>query len=95
MQDISERILKYIADHGEVDTLDLATIFGEDHQKVVGGVKSIEATGELIRSVPSTRKSWKLTAEGRDILEHGSHEANVFQAVPKDGIAQSELMKVG
>ncbi|XP_040153845.1 phenylalanine--tRNA ligase alpha subunit [Anopheles arabiensis] len=95
MQDISERILKYIADHGEVDTLDLATIFGEDHQKVVGGVKSIEATGELIRSVPSTRKSWKLTAEGRDILEHGSHEANVFQAVPKDGIAQSELMKCG
>uniref|UniRef100_A0A182FAI0 phenylalanine--tRNA ligase n=1 Tax=Anopheles albimanus TaxID=7167 RepID=A0A182FAI0_ANOAL len=95
MQDISERILKYIDEHGEVDTLDLAAVFQEDHQKIVGGVKSIEANGDLIRSQPSTRKSWKLTAEGEHIVQHGSHEANIFHAVPSAGIAQAELMKCG
>ena len=33
-----------------------------------------------------------LTAEGEGMVEHGSHEARVFNAVPKDGIAQSQLM---
>ena len=33
-----------------------------------------------------------LTGEGEDMVKNGSYEARVFDAVPKDGIAQSQLM---
>lgn len=32
-----------------------------------------------------------LTREGLDIVEHGSHEARVFNAIPKDGLAIEQL----
>ncbi|KAL1377710.1 hypothetical protein pipiens_014355 [Culex pipiens pipiens] len=94
MQDLTERILQYIDQHGTVDTLDLVPVFGLDHQKIVGGVKSIESTVEgVIRTEQATRKCWELTEEGKVILEKGSHEAAIFRAVPAEGIAQAELMK--
>ena len=36
---------------------------------------------------------WVLTEEGNEIVDKGSHEAKVFEAIPagKDGIAISEL----
>lgn len=78
-----------------VDTLELATQFNEDHQKVIGALKSIEANGNLVISEPTSSKCWLLTEEGQQVLEHGSHEAAVFNAVPAEGISQAELMKVG
>ncbi|XP_053693925.1 phenylalanine--tRNA ligase alpha subunit [Sabethes cyaneus] len=94
MQDLTERILLYIEKHGDVDTLDLVPVFGEDHQKIIGGVKSIESTvADLIITKPATRKTWELTDEGKFILGNGSHEAAVFGAVPNAGISQAELMK--
>ncbi|XP_055540146.1 phenylalanine--tRNA ligase alpha subunit [Wyeomyia smithii] len=95
MSELTERILLYIEQHGDVDTLDLVPIFGEDHQKIIGGVKSIESTSaELINTTPATRKTWELTEEGRQILANGSHEATVFNAVPEAGISQADLMKI-
>ena len=36
---------------------------------------------------------WVLTDEGKDIVKHGSHEAQVFYAInPEKGTLQSELM---
>lgn len=43
-------------------------------------------------------KEWALTEEGQHVLEHGSHEAAVYNAVPADatGIRQAEVFsKVG
>lgn len=92
--ELTEQILLHIEQHGSVDTLDLVQLFGLDHQKIVGALKSIEAHGDLVHSEPAARKTWALTAEGQSVVEHGSHEAVVFNAIPADGIAQADLMKV-
>ncbi len=36
-----ERILKYLKEHGSADSLLLAKEWNEDHQKIVGAVKSL------------------------------------------------------
>ena len=89
-----EDLLKHLETVDSVDTLDLVAVFNEDHQKIIGALKSIEAHGNLVTSEPASRKTWSLTAEGQQVLEHGSHEAAVFNAVPEGGISQAELMKV-
>lgn len=92
--DLTEQLLKYVDENGQVDTLDLVPVFGVDHQKIVGTLKSIQATGDLVNAEPTSRKTWELTEEGKSVLENGSHEACVYNAVPADGIAQVDLMKV-
>lgn len=92
--ELTEQILKYVDENGEVDTLDLVPVFGVDHQKVIGALKSIEANGELLSTMQTSHKSWELTDEGKAVLENGSHEAIVFKSVPADGILQADLLKV-
>lgn len=92
--ELTEQILKYVDDNGKVDTLDLVPVFGVDHQKIIGALKSIEANGELLQTEQTSRKTWDLTEEGKSVLVNGSHEACVFNAVPADGIPQADLMKV-
>ena len=92
--ELTELLLKHLETQDNVDTLDLVSVFNEDHQKIVGALKSIEANGNLVLSEPTSRKTWALTDEGRFVLENGSHEAVVYRAVPESGISQAELMKV-
>lgn len=92
--ELTEQILKYVDENGKVDTLDLVPVFGVDHQKIIGALKSIEANGELLNTEQNSHKSWGLSDEGKDVLANGSHEAVVFNAVPSEGIAQADLMKV-
>lgn len=93
--DLTEQLLKYVDEHGRVDTLDLVPVFGVDHQKIVGALKSIQATGDLLSAEQTSRKTWELTDEGKLVLANGSHEACVFNAVPTEGgISQADLMKV-
>lgn len=93
--ELTEQILKYIEQHEKADTLDLAAEFSEDHQKVVGALKSIQAHGDLLNSETTSRKAWQVSDEGQYVIEHGSHEASVYNAIPADtGITQAELMKV-
>lgn len=92
--ELTEQILKYVDENGQVDTLDLVPVFGVDHQKIIGALKSIEANGDLLTAEQISHKSWELTQEGKDVLANGSHEAVVFNAVPSEGIAQPDLMKV-
>lgn len=92
--ELTEQILNYIDEHDKADTLDLAAEFGEDHQKVVGALKSIQAHGDLLNSETTSRKAWQVTDEGQYVIEYGSHEAFVYNAIPPEGISQAELMKV-
>lgn len=92
--ELTEQILKFVNENGKVDTLDLVPVFGVDHQKIVGALKSIEANGELLQTEQTSHKSWELSSEGKEVLANGSHEAVVFNAVPSEGIAQADLMKV-
>lgn len=92
--DLTERILLHVQGVDKVDTLDLAELFGVDHQKIVGALKSIQAHGESILKVETvTHKTLALTEEGESVVANGSHEAVVYASVPESGIAQAELMK--
>lgn len=93
--ELTEQILKYIEQHTQADTLDLAAEFSEEHQKVVGALKSIQAHGDLLSAETTSRKAWQVTDEGQYVIENGSHEACVYNAIPVEGgISQAELMKV-
>jgi len=40
-----------------------------------------------------SKKKWEVTDEGKHIIEHGSHEAVVYNAIPDEGIPQMKLVK--
>ncbi|XP_012889636.1 PREDICTED: phenylalanine--tRNA ligase alpha subunit-like [Dipodomys ordii] len=48
----------------------------------------------VIEAELRSTKRWELTAEGEEMAREGSHEARVFQSVPAEGLAQSELMRL-
>lgn len=91
--ELNERILHNLEKCNKVETLHLAAEFGEDHQKIVGAVKSLEAL-EMVLSDPVKSTRWELTVEGRQVAEKGSHEAVLYRSIPEAGISQAEVMKV-
>ncbi|KAK2589335.1 hypothetical protein KPH14_007883 [Odynerus spinipes] len=92
-KELADEILKYLAENNEANSLDLANIFNEDHQKIVGAIKSLQALGDqLIEATLISQQKWEVTTEGQHIIEHGSHEAAIYNAIPDDGIPQSDIM---
>lgn len=91
--ELNERILHVLDKSEKVNTLKLASEFNEDHQKIVGAVKSLEAL-EMVTSEPVKSTRWELTEEGQLVADKGSHEAVLYRSVPDTGIPQAELMKV-
>ncbi|KAK2143300.1 hypothetical protein LSH36_855g00035 [Paralvinella palmiformis] len=93
MADLADEILLYLADKSSFNTLELANKRDIDHQKIVGAIKSIQAKGNLVTCDQKSSKHLELTAEGKQIAEHGSHEAVLYSAIPvHDGTIQVELM---
>ncbi|XP_071952919.1 phenylalanine--tRNA ligase alpha subunit-like [Antedon mediterranea] len=87
-------ILKLVNENEAIDTVKIASIFGKDHQQIVGAVNSLKSVGDVIQTEQLSNKHWELTKEGKLFVEHGSHEACVYEAVPSDtGIKQADLMK--
>ncbi|XP_067119178.1 phenylalanine--tRNA ligase alpha subunit isoform X2 [Centruroides vittatus] len=93
MAETAEFILKFLEENGRGDSLDLAKKLGEDHQKVVGAIKSLQALGDVISAQQQNHKYWEVTEEGQEVISRGSHEALLYHAVPEDGISQKELMQ--
>ncbi|XP_063218081.1 phenylalanine--tRNA ligase alpha subunit [Bacillus rossius redtenbacheri] len=92
--DVCEKVLQYLDKTPSVSTVDLANYIKEDHQTVVGAVKSLQSLGDLITAEPQSWKVWELTDEGRLVADKGSYEFHVFSAIPPDsGIPQEELMR--
>jgi len=47
----------------------------------------------VIASEQRSFNTWSLTDEGKQVLQHGSHEAVVYNAVdPNEGTLQAEVM---
>lgn len=90
--ELNERILHYLEKCETADTLKIASEFSEDHQKVVGAVKSLEAL-EMVVSEAVKNTRWELTGEGQQVADNGSHEAVLYKSIPESGIPQAELMK--
>lgn len=94
--ELTERILKFLEGVEQVGSLQLAAELGIEHQKIVGAVKSIQAHGERLLNVePVMRKSLELTKEGQEVAQGGSHEANIYYAVPEQGIERTVLLAPG
>ena len=49
MADISEKILAYIDSHEKLDTLEFAREIKQDHQKIIGAIKSIQTYDKVIK----------------------------------------------
>ena len=47
----------------------------------------------MITVKPISQKKWEITDEGKYVIEHGSHEAVVYNAIPDEGISQAKLIK--
>lgn len=70
---LPETILSLIDKHkGEpLDTLQISSILSEDHQKIVGAVKSLQTIENLIDVQEKSLKVWELTDEGREVAQKG------------------------
>ncbi|CAG2192171.1 FARSA [Mytilus edulis] len=90
---LAEVVLQHVDKKGHINSLELATELKEDHQKIVGAIKSLQSFGELIKAEQIVNKRWELTDEGRDVATNGSHEARVYYAIPDAGTSQAQIMK--
>ncbi|XP_077186017.1 phenylalanine--tRNA ligase alpha subunit isoform X1 [Paroedura picta] len=79
---------------GGLCSLAAAAALGLEHQVLVGAVKSLQALGAVIEAEQRTSKKWELTPEGEEVVREGSQEVRVFNSIPLEGLAQSELMKL-
>lgn len=93
MSNLLETVLQIVNDNEAVDTIRISSIVNEDHQKVVGVVKSLQILEDFIVVEPLTHKKWVLTEEGSEVAKNGSYEVLVYNAVPTEGVTQAELMK--
>lgn len=72
MTELSDKILQYLAKNEEINTLQLAKLFEEDHQKVVGALKSIQAFGNIVTAEAQSEKYLELTEEGQLVAQQGT-----------------------
>jgi phenylalanyl-tRNA synthetase alpha chain len=91
---LPEAILKVVNDREKLDTWEYSLETNTEHQTIVGAIKSLESLGDVVKTEPRQFTTWAPTEEGQAVMEHGSHEVRVFEAVdPKNGTPQSSLMK--
>jgi phenylalanyl-tRNA synthetase alpha chain len=92
--DLEQLILNELSEHEEIqDTWNFARSINQDHQAVVGAMKSLlpdaYVTDDLITTI-----YFALTDEGKDILTRGSPEVQVFNAVASMGsITVAEIQR--
>ena len=83
MAELSNRVLALLdKSRGEVSSLEMARQLNEDHQRVVGAIKSLQGLREdLLQVKQVTSTQWLLKDEGVEITKSGSHEYRVLQMV--------------
>lgn len=93
--ELVELVLDKVDKFGQINSLNLANEINQDHQKIIGAIKSLQTLDNVIDVEQISEKIWQPTAEGQHVIEHGSHEAAVYNAVPNndDGILQADIMK--
>uniref|UniRef100_A0A0N4ZE13 phenylalanine--tRNA ligase n=1 Tax=Parastrongyloides trichosuri TaxID=131310 RepID=A0A0N4ZE13_PARTI len=92
--DLPQLLLNHLNITNTFDSLVLSNDKGIEHQKVIGAIKSLLSNEGIISTVDETVTEYELTKEGQEIANEGSHEFRVWEAIGKDGISQSEIMKL-
>lgn len=85
-------ILDAIASKGQLNSFDFAASSNQDHQAVVGTLKSLERS-EHVALEQKTQERWVLTAEGEDFAKHGTIEYRIFLDVGQDGAPKADIEK--
>ena len=85
-----EKALLLAVSQGDVQSDAFAAQCGVDHKKVIGLMKSLEAS-ELITSTAHDQSKLTLTAEAETYVTAGSPEAQAFAAVPVEGCSLAEF----
>ncbi|XP_063842992.1 phenylalanine--tRNA ligase alpha subunit-like isoform X1 [Scylla paramamosain] len=85
MTDLSQQLLLALAQDGCLASHQFATKIGQDHQRIVGTIKSLESLGNVVDVKQMTVKSWECTEEGTCLANEGSHEARLFSSLGKEG----------
>ncbi|KAK3743500.1 hypothetical protein QZH41_020597 [Actinostola sp. cb2023] len=93
--DIEKLILEDLAKCGRLNTYEFAKDLQQDHQLIVGAVKSIQSVGDIINTEQCQEETLVLTDEGVQIVDNGSHEVAVYNAIPAEGLPQAEVKKLG
>ncbi|KAL5487097.1 hypothetical protein EMCRGX_G019656 [Ephydatia muelleri] len=95
-EEVGQKILSALDSNKEtIHSYTFAQETGEDHQLVIGAIKSLQSLGNVIQLEQNQFEKWELTEEGAEIVEKGSHEARVFNAVDAEkGSLQADLMKL-
>ncbi|KAI6173761.1 Phenylalanine--tRNA ligase [Aphelenchoides besseyi] len=86
-------MLSLLEQKGEFDSVRLALELNLAHQKVIGAIKSLQANEDLISTKDNVIHQYELTNEGREVVDQGSQEFRVFEAIGSDGVVESEIMK--
>lgn len=94
-QSLDKVVLEALEERGSIETYEFSKELGKDHQSIVGSVKSVHALGDVINVEQRQAEGWVVTEEGSEVVEKGSHEFLVFQAVPPEGLPQEEVKKLG
>ncbi len=96
--DLSERLqrltLETLDDQGFIPTTTSLSLDGTNVEQsaMIGVLKSLQTYG-MVDYDTLEKERWTLTSEGEDIVERGSHEVRVFEMIPDQGIAISEVEK--
>lgn len=82
-----------LSETGLLNSIEFATNNSLEHQKVVGAVKSLQSMNMVVAEQIETKRL-ELTGEGKQIVENGSHEYRIWEALPETGgIEQPVLIK--
>lgn len=95
MADIDSKILKWLDDRGTIEDTDeaLEQALAVEHDDLVVTINSLGAL-EMIVAKPIKHERQTLAEEAESYVGAGSPEAQVFAAVPSEGISISDLKKV-
>ena len=85
-----EKALLLAVSQGDVQSDAFAETSGVDHKKVIGLMKSLEASA-LVRSTAVDRSALALTPEAETYVVEGSPEAQAFAAVPAEGCSLADF----
>ncbi|CAI4228785.1 unnamed protein product [Auanema sp. JU1783] len=93
LENLPQLLLKFVADNGEFDSIKLAKEWQVDHQRIIGGIKSILAHDGVVNTSDISEVYLELSGEGKAMAEGGSFEFQVFEFIGDEGRPQSEISK--
>ncbi|CAI2317776.1 unnamed protein product [Caenorhabditis sp. 36 PRJEB53466] len=92
-ENLPQQILDFLGTADEFNSIQLAQKWSIDHQKLIGGIKSILTNDGVLATKDVSEKRFELTGEGIQMADEGSHEFRVYEFIGDDGVAQADVMK--